>query len=243
MITEIFGLIGKGKSVLLTHLLHEFAFDKERNKQMRYAIYQKSAELGRELTVPPHCVSASYSCEFHKFGYFPRKNRIIDPSRLGLFDENSGIKPHYNFPYEVIGVDEAQRWFSGKGKGVPAWQKRWFEIHRHSHLEVFLATQRGINIDKDIRDLAQGIDVRKLEKTFDRNGNISRLRWTVNIIPEGGIDNYLNASADRSKCEYRTEIITAKYNVFKCYDSFSFKSKFDEGHEGQDFDLDYGETS
>ena len=31
-------------------------------------------------------------------------------------------------------------------------------------MDIFLATQRGINIDKNIRDLAQGIHIKELKK-------------------------------------------------------------------------------
>lgn len=239
MITEIFGQIGSGKSVFLTHLLHEYAFDKERNRQMRLAIAADNATSDIQRTIPPHCVSANYQCTFRKFGYRPRFNRIIDPARLGIYDESVGVKPHFNFPYEVIGVDEAQRWFSGKGSGVPAWQKRWFEIHRHDHLDVFLATQRAINIDKNIRDLSQGIHIKELKKYYDKYGKIVRLKWIVNMISEGNIDAYLEATESEKKSFYHKEVITAKYDVFSMYDSYCFKSKFYEGHENEDFDLNY----
>lgn len=239
MIFEIFGQIGSGKSVFLTHTLHEFAFDTERNRQMRVAIAADNAESNKKRTIPPHCVSANYACTFRKFGYRPRNNRWIEPERLGLFDAGKNNHPHFNFPYEVIGIDEAQRWFSGKGGGVPAYQKRWFELHRHNHLDIYLATQRAINIDKDIRDLAQGIHVKELKKCYDKYGNIVKLKWTVNVISEGNIDAYLNATGNEKKKYYQKEVITAKYDVFSMYDSYCFKSKFEEGHEDEDYDLNY----
>ena len=239
MITEIFGQIGYGKSAFLTHMLREYAFDRDRNRQMRAAIIADNATSDIQRTIPPHCVSANYDCTFRKFGYHPRFNRIIDPSRLGIYDVESGIKPHFNFPYEVIGIDEAQRWFSGKGKGVPTWQKRWFELHRHDRLDIFLATQRAINIDKDIRDLAQGIHITGHKKYYDRYGRVVRIKWIVHTIKEGDIDKYLGASEDEQKKCCTKEVITANYDVFSMYNSYCFKSKFYEGHENEDFDLNY----
>lgn len=240
MITEIFGQIGSGKSVFLTHILRDYAFDKDRNRQMRFAIAADNATSDIERTIPPHCVSANYECTFHKFGYRPRVNRIIDPARLGVADGKSDVKPHFNFPYEVIGIDEAQKWFSGKGSGVAAWQIRWFEIHRHNHLDIFLATQRAINIDKNIRDLAQGIHIKELKKYYDKYGKIVRLKWIVNVIQEGNIDAYMNAPEDQKKKFCSKEVVTANYDVFAQYNSYCFKSKFNEGHENEDFDLSYG---
>lgn len=238
MLYEIFGLIGMGKSVLLTHILHEFAFDKDRNRLMRAAITAENAARATKRTIPPHCVSANYDCTFKKFGYRPRKNRWIEPERLGFFDTEKNKQPHFNFPYEVIGVDEAQRWFSGKGCGVPAYQKRWFELHRHNHLDIYLATQRAINIDKDIRDLSQGIHVIDLKKYYDKYGKIVKLKWIVNVIDEGHIDDYLNSTCGSQF--FHKETIIAKYDVFSMYDSYCFKSKFEEGHEDADYDLNYG---
>lgn len=240
MITIIFGKIGAGKTALLTHILNGFAFDKDRNRQMRMAIKAKNEGSERELTIPPHCVSANYECTFRKFGYRPRVNRVIDPSRLCIYDKKSGIQPHFNFPYEVIGVDEAQRWFCGKGKDyLNSWQSRWFEMHRHIHLDIYLAVQRAMLIDKNIRDLAQGIEVQTLKKYYDKYGKVIRLKWIVNVINEGDIENYLNASAADKKKYCRQEVIKANYNVFLMYNSFSLESKFYEGHEGEDLDLNY----
>lgn len=241
MITIIFGAIGAGKTALLTYILWKYAFDKERNRQMRLAIKAQNVAKDLSLSIPPHCVAANYSCTFRKFGYSPRHNRVIDPSRLGIYDESSGVKPHFNFPYEVIGIDEAQRWFCGKGKEyLKPWQSRFFELHRHTHLDILLACQRAILIDKNIRDLSQGIEVKKIKLKTDRYGNISKVIWTVNVINEGEIDYYLSASKKDQKKYYKKELFKANFNIFDMYNSFSCESEFYRGHEGEDLDLIYG---
>ena len=54
MITIIFGKIGAGKTALLTQILNGFAFDIDRNRQMRVAIKAiNMSNSARQLTIPP----------------------------------------------------------------------------------------------------------------------------------------------------------------------------------------------
>ena len=53
-------------------------------------------------------VSSNYDICFKKYGYSPWFNRRINPYRLGF--ANPFVKTHFNYPYEVIGITEAQKY-------------------------------------------------------------------------------------------------------------------------------------
>ena len=153
MITIIFAPPRTGKTVLMTHLANEFAFNRERNRQMRREIRLKQA-TGFDLikTVPVHCVSSNYDMTFHKYRYSVRHNRRINPYRLGF--ANPFVDTHFNLPYEVICITEAQKYLNSRmSMYFPDWQSRWYEQHGHNNLDIYLDTQRPMLIDVNIREL------------------------------------------------------------------------------------------
>ena len=120
----------------MTHILNLHAFDKLRNKQMRQEIMRKNAN-GFNLTIPKHCVSSNYDITFRKYGYSPRFNRRINPYRLGF--DNEFVKTHFNYPYEAIGITEAQKYLNSRmSMYFPEWQSRWYEQHGHNNLDIYL---------------------------------------------------------------------------------------------------------
>lgn len=52
-------------------------------------------------------MSSNYAINFRKLGYWLRPSRIINSFRLGF--DNQFVKTHFNLPFEVIGITEAQR--------------------------------------------------------------------------------------------------------------------------------------
>ena len=97
----------------MTHLLNEIMFDRERNRMMVREIMQKKQNGFSELvTIPQHCVSANYDITGRKFRYSPRYNRRINPYRLGF--ANNFVETHFNFPYEAIGITEAQKYLNSR---------------------------------------------------------------------------------------------------------------------------------
>ena len=239
MITIIFAPPRTGKTCFLTHVLREAAFNRERNKQMRAEIISKN-QSGFNLTIPPHCVSANYSCKFKKFGYSPRFNRMINPFRLGF--KNNFVRTHFNFPYEVIGITEAQKFLNSRmSMYFPDWQSRWYEQHGHNNLDIYLDTQRPMLIDVNIRELASFIEIVKLTIHKDRSGKIVGLTWLIRKIDNSVLFDRYMASGKKDKDCYVEEKVKADYNVFECYDSQSCKPRFYEGHlaEDEDNDFDY----
>lgn len=236
MITIIFAPPRTGKTVLMTHLANTAAFNKERNSLMRREILRKRANGFSHLrTIPIHCVSANYDMSFHKYRYSVRYNRRINPYRLGF--ANPFVETHFNLPYEVICITEAQKYLNSRmSMYFPDWQSRWYEQHGHNNLDIYLDTQRPMLIDVNIRELSQFIEVIKLDVEYDCYGQPNKLVWLVRRVDNSSLyDKYMTSGKQDTSC-YTEDVIVADYNVFACYDSQSCKPKFYEGHFNEDFD-------
>lgn len=193
--------------------------------------------MGFELTIPPHPVSANYDITFRKFRYPIKKNRIINPYRLGF--KNPHVETHFNLPYEVIGITEAQKYLNSRmSKYFPDWQSRWYEQHGHNNLDIFLDTQRPMLIDVNIRELSSFIEVIRLDKTYNDRGRINSLTWLVRRIPNSQLfDEYMKSGKRDIDC-FTEDVIMTNVDVFHCYDSQSCKPKFYAGHFGEDYDYE-----
>ena len=235
MIFIIFAPPRTGKTCFMTHCLNQYAFDLDRNKQMRREIRVKN-ENGFNLTIPTHCVSANYDITFRKFGYSARHNRRVNPFRLGFANEY--VKTHFNYPYEVIGITEAQKYLNSRmSMYFPEWQSRWYEQHGHNNLDIYLDTQRPMLIDVNIRELAQFIEIMKLKVSYNKFGKPKRLKWTIRRIDNSGLfEKYMQSGKQDRSC-YKEETVVANYNVFGLYDSQCCKPKFYDGHFDEDFDI------
>lgn len=243
MITIVFAPPRTGKTLFMTHMARETAFDRERTKLMQREILVKRANgfAGLE-TIPPHCVSANYPMVLRKFRYSPRYNRRINPYRLGFV--NGVIETHFNIPHEAIFIDEAQKYLNSRmSMYFPDWQSRWYEQHGHNDFDIWLATQRPMLIDVNVRELSQFIEICGLERKFDRFGQPCRITFHIRVIPNSSaFDKYI-ASGKSDKSCYTEETVVADYNVQACYDHQSCKPKFYDGHFGQDFDYDVDEPT
>lgn len=241
MITIIFAPPGFGKTSFLAHTLNMTCFDRNRNKNMLQEIANKKMNGFYKLTAPQHCVSANFSCKFHKFGYRPRHNRFINPYRLGF--ANKYVKTHFNLPFECIGITEAQKYLNSRlSMYFPDWQSRWYEAHRHDNIDIWLDTQRPMLIDANIRELARFIEIVKLKIKRNKNGLVKSLIWTIRVIENSNLFDTYMASGRKDKSCYTEQTVEANYNVFELYDSQSCKPKFYDGHFFEDFDYNESQT-
>lgn len=236
MITIIFAPPRTGKTCFMTHLLNNYAFDRERFKLMRKEITSKN-KGGFNLSIPNHCVASNYDIKFRKYGYSPRYNRRINPYKLGF--SNKFVKTHFNLPYEVLGITEAQKYLNSRmSLYFPDWQSRWYEQHGHDDIDIFLDTQRPMLIDVNIRELARFIEIVKLEVLYE-DRKVKKLKWTIRKIDNSSLfDKYMSSGKKDESC-YEEEVVIADYNVVSLYNSQSCKPKFYEGHLDEDFDLEY----
>lgn len=99
MITIIFAPPRTGKTCFMTHVAHDTAFDRQRNRSMQKEIIRKQNNGFNGIkTVPVHTVSSNYDMTFHKYRYSPRFSRRINPYRLGF--ANDFVETHFNLPFE-----------------------------------------------------------------------------------------------------------------------------------------------
>ena len=243
MITIIFAPPRTGKTCFMTHVANGYAFNKARNRAMAREIVGKiQSGFNGIKTVPIHCVSANYDMTFKRYRYSPRFSRRINPYRLGF--DNPFVKTHFNLPYEVICITEAQKYLNSRlSMYFPDWQSRWYEQHGHNDLDVYLDTQRPMLIDVNIRELSQFIEIVKLDIAYNDFGKPCSLTWHIRRIENSSLFDKYMASGKQDKSCYTTEVITADYNVFACYDSQCCKPKFYQGHFDEDFDYSPSEPT
>lgn len=213
-------------------------FNSERNLMMRNEIENKIQNGFTNIkTIPRHCVSANYDITGRMFGYSLRYNRRINPYRLGF--ANEFVKTHFNLPYEVICITEAQKYLNSRmSRNFPDWQSRWYEQHGHNNLDIFLDTQRPMLIDVNIRELSHFIEIIKLNVHKDKYGMIQGMTWTIREIENSSLfDRYMSSGKKDTSC-YTEKNITADFNVFECYNSQSCKPNFYKGHMDEDFDYE-----
>lgn len=235
MITIIFAPPRTGKTCYMTHVLNMYAFNRQRNRNMASEIIRKNKN-GFSLTMPKHCVSSNYAIKFRRFGYSPRLSRVINPYRLGF--SNEFVETHFNYPFEVIGITEAQKYLNSRmSMYFPEWQSRWYEQHGHNNLDIYLDTQRPMLIDVNIRELAQFVEIMNLRIFYDDYGKVCKLRWKIRRIENSSLFDKYMASGKQDKTCFTEEYITANYNVFDLYDSQCCKPKFYAGHFEDDFDI------
>ena len=237
MIKIIFAQPRTGKTAYMTYLLYKYCFDEERNLSMHQAIRSKNAN-GFKLTAPNHCVSANYDLTLNKFGYYTRHNRKINPFRLGY--SNKYVKTHYNFPFEVIGITEAQKYLNSRNVFIPGWQSRWYEQHGHNNLEILLDTQRPKLIDVNIRDLASFYEIRSMRVFYNRYGEIKKVVWRIRVLDNNAaFERYLESGKTLKNYKEITEV--ADFNVFDCYNSEGCEPYFYEGRLNNDIDYQTSE--
>jgi len=234
-ITIIFAPPRTGKTCFMTHVLNESAFNRDRIKRMQRELISKNNN-GFNLSIPKHCVSSNYCIGCKKFGYSTRYSRFINPYRLGF--ANEFVETHFNLPYEVIGITEAQKYLNSRmSMYFPEWQSRWYEQHGHNNLDIYLDTQRPMLIDVNIRELAKFIEIIDLKISYDKFGKPKKLRWIIRTIDNSALFDKYMASGKKDRTCYEEEVVVAKYNVFALYDSQSCKPKFYDGHFNEDFDI------
>ena len=243
MITIIFAPPRTGKTCFMTHVANGYAFDRQRNRAMAREIIGKIQNgFDGIKTVPIHCVSANYDMTFKHYRYSPRFSRRINPYRLGF--DNPFVKTHFNLPYEVICITEAQKYLNSRlSMYFPDWQSRWYEQHGHNDLDVYLDTQRPMLIDVNIRELSQFIEIVNLDIAYDDFGKPCSLTWYIRRIENSSLFDKYMASGKQDKSCYTAEVVTADYNVFACYDSQCCKPKFYQGHFDEDFDYSPSEPT
>lgn len=242
MLGIIYGIPGAGKTLLLTHILNVYCYDRPQFLLMKKEI-EKLNKGGFNLTIPEHPCFSSYSIEFRKFGRNRRQNYHFDPFKFGF--ESKFIDTVPTVPYGVYGIMEAQEFFNSRmSQYFPDNVSRAFEQHRHNGLTFFMDTQRPDLIDLNIRALACFLEVKDLIITHDKyTGKIKEICWLIHYIPNHKLFERYESSGGLDTSTYTPLYVVAEYDVFKLYDSRSNKPKFYSSLLNKDFELKKGEIT
>lgn len=238
-ITVVFGPPGSGKSCLLVYFAKMiFSRRHQTLRETCESIINKKAEgIGSELSLPAKAPIFSDFPMTFPAGYDETYTTyFVNGFYLGLPE---GEVPVMSVPpNSYIFLSEVQRYFNSRKSGTfPDRVARFYEMHRHYGLNIYMDIQRPELIDPCIREIASKfIEIVKLEHETDKIGRIICSTWTVREF-----DGW--AEVDRFKESETAKKKTTKYifdgNIFKYYNSFSYFDSFlPQGVEkGADFKL------
>ena len=234
MITIIFGAPGSGKSSLNTYFLKRL-YRREgeiRLDRTRALIAEANEHRLTPLSVPDKPpIFSNYEVKFQTDYEEDFEPYLINGFYMGL--QNDRIPTQYIPPASAVFLDEAQRFYdSRKSATFPEFVSRFYEMHRHYHIDLWLAVQRPVLIDANIRALCRNfIEVERMEHEHDDAGRIAKTifrcrgfdRWEE-------IEQYLESGTET----YKTTSYTHEGNIFRSFDSYSYFEAF-LPPEGQDF--------
>lgn len=144
MITAVLGEPGVGKSAFLAYKIKDTYLRSGRSLLSCSASYiaRLNDERGTSFAVPQRPpIYADFDVTF-KTGY----KKTFSPYKangfyVGFTNENSPVQ--FFPPYSYIFLDEVSRYYdSRKSSSMPEWVSRFYERHRHFHLNFYLALQR-----------------------------------------------------------------------------------------------------
>ncbi|MGN0805637.1 MAG: hypothetical protein ACI4MC_01250, partial [Candidatus Coproplasma sp.] len=149
----------------------------------------------------------------------------VDGKEIGLYEFDPEGNYKFFYPGAHIFIDVAQCHFNSKGdlkRAVSA----FFEMHGHNYLDIWLAAQRGILINKDIRDITQDFKlIKNLTNQKSIFGKIVKSFWQVwEFVDKCEFEKFL--ASDGGEGEKREKTYVDNGNIFECYNSHCYMPKF-----------------
>lgn len=239
MITLIFGRPGAGKTALMTALALEYMTGSAARSDVR-ACSAQVAELnagGFRFSAPSdHLVYSDYIIAARHGSV---RSHYVNGFELGLHDPEHFTRLFP--PYSRFYLDEAQKYFNSRERnGIADSVSRFYELHRHNHLEITLAVQRPGLIDKNVRELVERvIQVEELTLEKDKCGRIFALSWQLRLF-EKTADAL--SFVDGGAVESLPVTYTFDGNVFRHYNSLFHQPAFYNASYGRDFELALAES-
>ena len=222
MITIFTGAPGAGKSSLSALFLKRLYKKEGRKLQKLSAARIDEINKTRRYPLTPPPLPPIYS-DFkvkipagYKKHYEPY---YINGYYMGLSNER--LKTQFLPPYAKVFLGESQRYYNSRKSGnFPDFVSRFYEMHRHYGLDLYLDVQRVRLIDPNIRELCRRfIEVQGMEHTRDKLRRIIHTVWRCREFSNWqAYEDYLNTGA----VTYKETTYENDGNIFDCYDSFSF---------------------
>ena len=225
---NVFGDRGAGKSAFLMRIISEIYFDRGQEiwENSKRIIEDENKKRKTKLRLPDRVpIYCNFKCKITNPDGSIYEPYYIKGSEIGI-----GKKYKKLYPGALIVIDEAQNEFNSKAD-LPRAVSAFFEKSRHAHFEIWIASQRPILINKDIRDLSRHfIQIYKtLEMTVAHFGIICGLKWYCREFDSrADVDEYVELSK-KGKGEiisYCETTYTGGGEVLDYYDSKSYRGDY-----------------
>lgn len=235
MLHNIFGDVGSGKTMFLMRAIAETYFERgqELLENSRSILEDENTKRRVKLKLPD---KVPIYCNF-KVQIPNPDGSIYEPYFIKGSEIGLGKKYKKIYPGAVIFIDEAQDEFNSKND-LPRAVSAFFEKHRHADYEIWLASQRPILINKDIRDLSRHfVQINNLEMDVACFGIVCGLTWhCCEFDSRADVDEYVDLSK-RGKSElinYRKTEYNDTGDILDWFDSKSCLAEYFP-EEGQNY--------
>lgn len=190
---NVFGDVGAGKTAFLMLQLAELYFERGQEilENSCRIIEEENKKRKTPLKLPDRI---PIYCNF-KVRIPNPDGSIYEPYEIKGSEIGIGNKYKKLYPGAVIIIDEAQNEFNSKAD-LPRAVSAFFEKHRHADFDIWIASQRPILINKDIRDLSRHfIQICKLKMTYAPFDIICGLKWACREFDSrADVDEYVDLS-------------------------------------------------
>lgn len=228
--TLILGDIGAGKTSLMACFVKSIYKAKGRRQLsncnaaiLKFNKENRGIEPFELLEQPPIYTDLKFDVKF-KVGYNEWYTPyMLNPYYMGTV--NNKLDTQYLPPYSQIFISEMQTYVdSRKSITLPPQISALFAKRRHFHFDIYMDGQRGIFIDKKVREMCDRIiEIQSQEHERDGFGRIIKTIWYVREFEGyGAYEDYL----ERKGLNYIEKTYEYEGNVFKIYNSYSCASEF-----------------
>ncbi|MGN0813181.1 MAG: zonular occludens toxin domain-containing protein [Candidatus Coproplasma sp.] len=229
MIHEVFGDCKVGKTAFLTYQIKNLYLNHgdEILSFSKSIIAEENAKRQKKLSYPRKPpIYTNFDVTITKpDGTVFKPYRIVG-NEIGLNEFNPEGNYKYFYPAAHIFIDEAQCYFDSKGGELKRAISAFFEMHGHYDLDIWLAAQRGILIDKNIRNIAKDFKLIK-ELTHETSvfGNVTKSFWRVwEFTDKCEFEKFL--ASDGSEGEHNEKFYVDNGNILDCYNSRCYRTKY-----------------
>lgn len=226
-ITVIFGDPGKGKSCYMCATAKGFFYQGQTllNESIKFLTKrQEKFGYGMGLIIPEKPpIFSDFMMHFADDYDKDFETYYINGFFLSLPDGDRKIMRVP--PCSKIFLSEAQRYYdSRKSSTLPSGVARFYEMHRHYGLDIYMDMQRPMLLDKNIREIASKfVQVLSMTHTYSKIGNILSTTWKTRVWTSW---NEVLKFQETGKKNYTTETLINYGDIFDCYDSYEYSKDF-----------------
>ncbi len=231
------GKRGKGKTSLGGWFMSEFMKPRQARPLVRQAniICDKLYDAGFNLH-PPQDHTVFCNTSFIKNTRNGGAAYIFDPLEFCL-PNDVHTKTLVFCPCGHYFIDEAQDIYDSNLAAPPTFVTKNYELSRQLKLFIALFSQRGMRINKSIREISIFIICKDIEVEHNKYGRISSVKWECALIYENSDFECYMQSKKKERVADLEFYIKANFNIFNCYDTNYFMPLFFRGMQNRDIEL------